>query len=125
MTNEEIIKKGIRDSIVIKIGEGEEFDQICESLSNQLYKYITKAKGFTSKNVSRGMRGFLIEENRELIKETLCNIYFDFVSKNNNLKNKYDNYVKDIIESSGNLDKLSTMILKNEAMIYRMRRSLR
>lgn len=124
ITKEEIIKRKIQDSFVIKSREGETFKKICEDLSTQFYRFITKEPGFTSQYVSRGMREVLTEENREAIEEALVNIYLGFIGKNGNvLKDKYDNYVKDIIENSGDLDKLRKTILGNREMIRRMRRN--
>lgn len=124
ITNEEIIKRGIRDSIIIKTREGQSVEQIHKALSIQFYKFITKEKGFTSRNVSRGMRGIVTAENREAIEVALANIYIDFISKNgNDLNDKYDDSVKKMLENSGDLNKLMKTILGNRGMIYRMRRS--
>lgn len=124
ITNEEIVKKGIRDSILIKTREGQNVKQICKELSNQFYRFILREEGFTSLDVSRGMRGILTENNRHAIEVVLCDIYFNFISKNGNILNdKYDNYVKDIIENSGDLNKLRKTILGNREMIRRMRRN--
>ncbi len=124
ITNEEIVKIGIRDSILIKTREGQSIEQIYKALSNQFYKFISREEGFTSQNISRGMRDIVTEENRQAIVVALGNIYFDFISKNGNVLNdKYDNYVKDMLENSGDLNRLMKTILGNREMIYRMRRS--
>lgn len=123
MTNEEILKRAIKDSFTIKFNEGADSKSICESLSTQLYKFITKEPGFTSANVSRGMRDIVVEENRDAITLALLNIYFKYIDKNDSFKDKNDSYVKSILESSGNLDKLANTILSNKEMINRMRKS--
>lgn len=124
ITNEEILKESIKDSILIKMGEGQNVDQICEALSNQFYKFIVREKGFTSRNISRGMRDIVTEENRQSIIVALANIYFDFINRNSNvLKDNYDNYVKDVLSNSGDLNRLMRTILGNREMIYRMRSS--
>lgn len=124
MTNEEILKRAIKDSFTIKFNEGADSSSICEKLSKQLYKFITKEPGFTSANISRGMRNIVVEENRDAITLTILNIYFEYIDKNDRFKDKNDNYVKSILESSANMDKLVKTILNNKEMIYRMRKSI-
>lgn len=124
-TNKKIIKKGIQDSFTIKSNEGEDPQEICDKLSTQFYKFIMKDPEFTSRKISRGMRGIVTEENRDAIILTLGEIYLDYINKNDNFQNKTDKYVKSILESSGDLDKSMYTILGDRKMIYRMRKSSR
>ncbi len=123
MTNEEILKRGIKDSFIIKLNEGKKAKVIFEELSEQLYKFITNEPRLTSANISRGMRNIVVEENREAIILSLLNIYFDYINENDSFKDKNDNYVKSILESSGDTNKLVNTILSNKEMLNRIRKS--
>ena len=121
MSNEQILKKGIKDSFTIKFNEGEQPQAIVERLSNQFYKFITKEPGFTRAHISRGMRDIVTEENRGEVITALFNIYFNRISHASQISNEIDNYVKDIIGSSGDINKLVSIILHNKEMTYRVR----
>lgn len=123
MTKEEIIKAGIKTSYIIKLNEGEEIQDVYNKLSAQLCKFVANPPGFTSDYISRGMREIITEEDRSTVVATLINIYFDFINKNNKFLDKYDNYVKGILDNSGDLNKLTRTILGNNEMIQRVRKS--
>ena len=67
------------------------------------------------------MRDIVTEENRGEVITALFNIYFNHISHASQISNEIDNYVKDIIESSGDINKLVSIILHNKEMTYRVR----
>lgn len=122
MENKEILKKKIQESFIIKIREGEKVQDICDKLSDQFYKFIIREPGFTNRNVSRGIRGIVTEQNRDVIIYALEDIYFDYIIQNSNLSNKYDVYARDALKTSSNISKTVQTMFSDEQMIKRMSR---
>lgn len=121
--NKKQVKLRIQKAFMMKSAEGKESKQILEELSNDFYKFITKQPDFTRENVSSALTGILIEKYRKEIELALEELYFEYIEKSDNFNDKYDNYTKDILESSNDRNKLLNTIFSNNEMIYRMRRS--
>ena len=84
---------------------------------------MTKKQGFSSANVSRGMRDIVIEEYRESVTLSLLNLYLDCIQNNDNLTNEQDITIKNMLKSSSDINNIANTILKNNDMIHRLRKS--
>ena len=121
MDNKEMLKIKIREAFVIKSREGQDDKEIYEQLTEQFHRFITREPGFTSKNISRGMRELVTEKNRNQIIIALADIYFDYVKRNPEPTDKCDIAIKSKLkETDDTIEIIRTAF--NEEVIKRMRR---
>ena len=90
----ELLKRRIQSTYIIKTRSGLDSQSIINNLSSQLYNFMTKKQGFSSANISRGMRDIVIEEYRESVTLSLLNLYLDCIQNNDNLTNEQDITIK-------------------------------
>ncbi len=119
----ELLKRRIQSTYIIKTRSGLDSQSIINNLSSQLYNFMTKKQGFSSANISRGMRDIVIEEYRESVTLSLLNLYLDCIQNNDNLTNEQDITIKNMLKSSSDINNIANTILKNNDMIHRLRKS--
>jgi len=123
MKSKNLLKQKIKDAITLKFASGVKDQEIFEKLSGQIYYFITRKPGFTKSHISRGLRDYLTEENREYAILALADIYLDYIKEKEEIENKLDRSVKDILYASDNGNEIIKSILRDEKMIKRMRTS--
>lgn len=119
MDSSQLLMKKIQNSYIINANEGEDLIAIRERIMHQIRRFLSKDLTLHPRNVSRGMRDFVTEENRGNVIAGLAGIYFDYIESREDFNSNYDRYVKDMIKKTSP-NQLIEIILKNDGLRDRM-----